>query len=122
MMKPSSRRVLIAWNEHLERAIGAAFRLWRRPGLVSGSGTWVVDVGFARPYRITTSTDVWVTCLSGTAWLTREGCYADTILSPGDVKRVPSTGKPLIVGMPRCRLRIAMQCEPVTERHDMTTA
>lgn len=122
MMKPSSRHVLSAWNDHLARAIGAAFRLWRRPGRVAGPSPWVVDVEFARPYRITASADVWVTCLSGTAWLTREGCYGDTILSPGDVKRVPSTGKPLIVGMPRCRLRVAMQREPLAERRDMTRA
>lgn len=114
MTKPSSRQFLIAWNECLERAAGAAFfRLWRRPGRVCGAGPWVVDVEFAKPYRITTSTDVWVTCLSGTAWLTVEGCPTDTILARGDVKRVSRTGKPLIVGMPSCRLRIVTQREPL---------
>lgn len=121
MMKSSSRHVLIAWNERLERAVGAALRLWRRPGPVSRPGALVVEVAFAQPYRIDSSTDLWVACLSGTAWLTREGCRADTILSPGDVQRVPCTGKPLVVGMPRCRLRIALQREHLAERHDTPT-
>lgn len=121
MMKSSSRHVLIAWNERLERAVGAALRLWRRPGPVSRPGALVVEVAFAQPYRIDSSTDLWVACLSGTAWLTREGCRADTILSPGDVRRVPCTGKPLVVGMPRCRLRIALQREHLAERHDTPT-
>ena len=122
MMKSSSRHALIAWNERLERAVGAALRLWRRPGAVSRPGALEVDVAFAEPYRITSPTDVWVACLSGTAWLTREGCLADTILSPGDVRRVPASGKPLVVGMPRCRLRIALQREHVAEGHGTPTA
>lgn len=121
-MKPISRHVLIAWNDCRECTVGAALRLWRRPGAVSRPDALEVDVAFAEPYRITSPTDVWVACLSGTAWLTREGCLADTILSPGDVRRVPASGKPLVVGMPRCRLRIALQCEHVTERRGTPTA
>lgn len=122
MMKPSARHVLIAWHECLGRTVGAALRRWRRPGAVSRPGALEVDVAFAEPYRITSPTDVWVACLSGTAWLTREGCLADTILSPGDVRRVPASGKPLVVGMPRCRLRIALQREHVAEQRGTPTA
>ena len=66
----------------------------------------VVEVEFAQPYRMALSADVRVLCLSGTAWLTRDGCHADTILLQGEVEHVSRAEDVLIVGMPRCRLRM----------------
>lgn len=70
-----------------------------------------VDVEFAKSYRITASRDVWVTCLTGTAWLTRDGCLVDLILSPGDVTRVSKADAALVTGMPRCRIGIGEKRE-----------
>ena len=82
----------------------------------------VVDVEFAKSYRITAPVEVWVMCLKGTAWLTRDGCLADLILSPGDVTRVSRADLALVTGMPRCRLGIAEKREYLADLQGMTTA
>ena len=82
----------------------------------------VVDVEFAKPYRMTASRDVWVLCLKGTAWLTRDGRPADLILSPGDVTRVSKTDDALVTGMPRCRLGMAEKREHLAELQSMASA
>ncbi|WP_162245879.1 MULTISPECIES: DUF2917 domain-containing protein [unclassified Roseateles] len=82
----------------------------------------VVDVDFAKSYCVTASRDVWVVCLTGTAWLTRDGCLADLILSPGDVTRVLRADAALVTGMPRCRLGISEKREHLADLQGMTTA
>lgn len=80
----------------------------------------VVEVAFAKPYRVAASRDVWVVCLAGTAWLTRDGCLADLILSPGDVAWLPRVDDALVTAMPRCRLGIVEQRGQVAELKAMT--
>ncbi|WP_162254415.1 DUF2917 domain-containing protein [Pelomonas sp. Root1444] len=82
----------------------------------------VVHVDFAKSYCITASRDVWVMCLAGTAWLTRDGCLSDQILSPGDVTRVSKADAALVTGMPRCRLGITEKREHLADLQGMTTA
>jgi hypothetical protein len=74
-----------------------------------GSAAIDADVEFARPLRLMPSDEVRVTCLSGTAWLTRDGHLADIVLSAGDSARVLPADDALVVGMPCCRLRIVTQ-------------
>lgn len=81
----------------------------------------VVDVEFAKSYCITASRDVWVMCLTGTAWLTRDGCLADLILSPGDVTRVSRSDVALVTAMPRCRLAIGEKREHLADMQGITT-
>ena len=81
----------------------------------------VVEVAFAKPYRVAASRDVWVVCLAGTAWLTRDGSLADLILSPGDVAWVPRVDDALVTAMPRCRLGIAEQRGQLAELNATTT-
>ena len=81
----------------------------------------VVDVEFAKSYRITAPAEVWVMCLKGTAWLTRDGCLADLILSPGDVTRVSKADAALVTGMPRCRLGIGERREHLAELQGIPT-
>lgn len=82
----------------------------------------VVDVDFAKSYCVTASRDVWVMCLTGTAWLTRDGCLADLILSPGDMTRVSKADAALVTGMPRCKLGITEKREHLADLQGMTTA
>ncbi|MGQ3094048.1 DUF2917 domain-containing protein [Roseateles sp.] len=74
-----------------------------------------MDVEFAKPYLITTPAAVWVMCLSGRAWLTRDGCRADLVLSPGDMTKVSRADVALVTGMPCCRLGIGEKREQLTE-------
>ncbi len=117
-----SRRLRAAWNESAERSVDMALHIRRLLGFVPKQSPSVVDVEFAKPYRTAPSTHAWVMCLSGTAWLTRDGCRADTILSQGDVERVSREEHPLIVGMPRCRLRMFGKQKQLAERHETATA
>lgn len=80
----------------------------------------VVEVAFAKPYRVAASRDVWVVCLAGTAWLTRDGCLADLILSPGDVAWARRADDTLVTAMPRCWLGIAEQRGQLAELKAMT--
>ena len=81
-----------------------------------------VDVEFAKPYRITASRKVWVMCLTGRAWLTRDGSLADLILLPGDVTRVSRADDALVTGMPRCRLGIGERRDHLAAFPGMQTA
>lgn len=80
----------------------------------------VVDVEFTKPFRIPATKSVWVICLEGTAWLTRDGHLADTILSPGDRAWVTRTDGAFITGMPHCRLWIGAKREQLAELRGMT--
>ena len=80
----------------------------------------VVDVKFAKPFRVPASSGVWVICLEGTAWLTRGGHLADTILSPGDGAWVARTDDAFVTGMPHCRLWIGAKREQPAEFRGMT--
>ncbi len=82
----------------------------------------VVELEFAKPYRVAPATGLWVMCLSGTAWLTRYGCHADVILLPGQVAHLLRAEDPLIVGMPRCRLRITTEREQLAGLMGVTLA
>jgi hypothetical protein len=75
----------------------------------------VVDVLFAKPFRVPASNGAWVLCQEGTAWLTRAGHLADTILSPGDRAWVTSTDDAFVTGMPHCRLWIGAKREELAE-------
>lgn len=98
--QPSRRRPLLLRCLHAVRYVG-----WHL-GLVRYPEPALVNVEYSKPYRLAGSSNVWVLCLSGTAWLTRDGCPTDTILSQGDAQRVSQADGGLVVGMPRCRLRI----------------
>ena len=67
----------------------------------------LVDVSFAKPLRVRSVQDVLVTCLSGIAWVTRDGDCHDVILSEGEALRVSMHEDTLIVAMPECKVRIA---------------
>jgi hypothetical protein len=64
------------------------------------------EVPFAQPYRVRLRRSALVTCLSGTAWITRDGQLRDLVLSAGERTRMAGHEDVLVVGLPRCVIRI----------------
>lgn len=102
----TAERLLGTRITFVQRCVHAALRAAWHLGLARYPEPLIVDVEYCKPHRLAGSSNVWVLCLSGTAWLTRDGCPTDTILARGDAQRVSPAEAPLVVGMPRCRLRI----------------
>lgn len=65
-----------------------------------------------QPVRFVCPTDVSVTCVSGTAWITAAAETQDVVIEPGQ-RHVAARGARLFInGMPRCVLRFEPAARP----------
>ena len=58
------------------------------------------------PVRLVCTAEVFVTCLSGTAWITTALDTRDVVLTPGQQHVAARRDRLFINGMPRCVLRV----------------
>jgi hypothetical protein len=59
----------------------------------------------AIPVRLVCTTEISITCLSGTAWITTASDTRDVVLTPGQQHVAARRDRLFINGMPRCVLR-----------------
>lgn len=69
--------------------------------------TVCLAVNKTHPVRHVCPTDVRVTCLSGTAWITTEADLRDVVLESGQAHDAARGARLFINGLPCCELRIA---------------